>query len=394
MTRGRGSIVFHRGSYVVQLSRGTDPASGKRLRDYHTAEACPECERPRPGCQSCVRAAEQLRTRLLSELDENRYVDPSTMTLSEFLGRWLQAHRSQVRIRTWDNYEQKCRTLVGPRIGMVSVQRLDALALNRFYADLQEAGYAQNTIKQVHATLRKALGDGVTWGIVRANVARDARPPKREEGTDEDVIEALRVWTAPQLTTFLRSLQGSRDFHFFHLAAATGMRRSELCGLKWDMVDFGAGSIRVERTRHWARSQHVWSKPKTKRSRRTIALSPNHVAVLKEWRQLQAAERLAAGCMWEEHGVVFCDETGRPVLPGWYSTEFTRRQKKLDLPAIGLHGLRHTHATLLIEAKESIKTVSERLGHSTTAFTMDRYGHLTDNMQRSAAAAIDRAMGM
>jgi integrase len=160
-----------------------------------------------------------------------------------------------------------------------------------------------------------------------------------------------------------------------------------------DMVDHERGILRVERARHQVDGEEVWSRPKSKRSRRLIELSDAQCQVIRDHRKTQAEARLAAGPDWTGNDLVFCSENGSAESLDHFSAAFQQIIAGIDVPRIPLHDLRHTHATLLLEAGRPVKEVSERLGHSTTAFTMDVYGHVTDAMESETASVLDGLLG-
>jgi integrase len=395
-------VTFHKGAFLAQVSLGTDPVTGKRKRRQFTAPPCDShaADGTVRTCRGCQQVARDLRAAKLTELRDNRYVEASVMTLGAWLDIFLEAHAGRRRKSTIAGYRKKVDRIIKPRIGHVRLQQLSGTQLEAFYGRLAEGdelrpqGYAPATIRQTHAIIRRALRDAVMprGSYLTYNPAAELELPGNDDGA-EDVVEVLRVWTSAQLRTFLKATATHRHATFFFLAAATGMRRSELCGLQWDMVDLDRGIIRVERGRHLIEGEVVWSRPKSTRSRRVIELSERQTAVLRSHRRAQAELRLAAGSAWVDTDLVFCDEDGTGGRPDSYTRSFHDAVARLDLPLIRLHDLRHTHATLLLEAGRPVKEVSERLGHSTTAFTMDVYGHVTDAMRSATAAALDEILG-
>jgi len=395
-------VTFHRGVFLAQVSLGSDPVTGKRIRKQFTAQPCDNhtADGTVVSCRGCQFVARDLRAEKLLELRDNRYVEASEMTLGAWLDSFLDAHEGRRRRSTVSNYRKKVRVIIKPRIGHVRLQQLDATRLEAFYAQLKQGdelrpqGYALATIRQTHAIIRRALKDAVMprGNYLLYNPAADLELPGDDDG-DENVVTVLHVWTADQLRAFLSGAQGQRYFAFFYTAAVTGMRRSELCGLRWDMVDLERGIVRVERGRHLVDGDEVWARPKSKRSRRLIELSDRQCAVLREHRTAQTKARLAAGPAWTDTDLVFADEDGTGASPDVFTRDFARLLATLDVPKIRLHDLRHTHATLLLEQGRPTKEVSERLGHSTTAFTMDVYGHVTDAMRTATASVLDDLLG-
>ena len=173
------------------------------------------------------------------------------------------------------------------------------------------------------------------------------------------------------------------------LAATTGMRRSEVLGLRWRDVDFDDRSLSVTQTITTAKNQIVVGEPKTPTGRRNITLDAHTLAGLSAHRHRQADERRRAGAAWDAgHDLVFPDETGRPLHPDRLRTAFERVVRRSDLPAIRLHDLRHSYATLALKAGVHPKVVSERLGHATIAITLDLYSHVTTGLDADAANVV------
>lgn len=393
--------VFRKDRWVVQLDLGKDPVTGKRRRPQMTAPPCDRHERAEEACRGCQQAARDLRATKLVELKGNTYVEPSEVTVAQWCELFLEAHAGRRRKSTIRGYRSKLKSHIVPRIGHVKVQALTGPLLEGFYArlfqgdEVRPQGYALASVRQTHALLHRALKDACRprGTLLLTNPADGLELPGDDDG-DEDVVKILRTWTAPQLRTYLDTHRDHPDWPFFWIAAVTGMRRSEVCGLRWDMVDLDRGTLRVERARHWIEGEEVWSKPKSKRSRRTIDLSAQQCATLRELKTEQTKDRLKAGPAWDDNDLVICDEVGRGPRPDRVSQTFLRLVREIEgLPEIRLHDLRHTHATLLLEAGRPVKEVSERLGHSSTAFTMDTYMHVTGSMKTETASVVDDMLG-
>jgi integrase len=213
--------------------------------------------------------------------------------------------------------------------------------------------------------------------------AADAATPPRVTRSEP------RTWTPTELRTFLGSVTDDRLYAAWLLLASSGMRRGELLGLRWQDVDLDAARVSVTRSLVSVRNQLTFSEPKTRRGWRSIALDTGTVAELRVHRVRQAQERLALGVGSQARdALVFTDPLGEPVKPDSFSQFFERRVKQLELPRIRLHDVRHTHATLALEAGVHPKVVSERLGHASTAFTLDTYSHAVPAMEEQAAELI------
>ena len=201
------------------------------------------------------------------------------------------------------------------------------------------------------------------------------------------------MWDTETIWRFLDATRGNKFGEFYQMALLTGMRRSELCGLKWDSVDLANGRLSVVRTLQRLTGEGlVEGQPKTARSRRLIALSPDAVEVLHGIRGKQMESQLKYGEVWENTGYVFTQADGSPVDPDMISKDFPKVLRNAGLPKMTLHGLRHAHASILLKEGINPKIVSERLGHSTIATTMDVYSHIMPGLQEAAALALDAGL--
>lgn len=349
-------------------------------------------------------AAKAALRKALAAQDQGTWTPPSeTMTLGQYLEtRWLPS--LQLRETTLAGYARHVRVYLVPQLGGIRLDRLTAADLAVFYNALRKQGargkpLAENTVARIHATISRALADAVEMGLRATNPARNlprnARP-KQGRAADQE----LRYWTAEQLTAFLAVVREEEPRYYppVRLAAFTGMRRGEVIGLRWQDVDLDGASLSVRQTittaddlERGTGAKVVQGPPKSGKGRR-IDLDPETVAVLRSWRLQQAQDRLALGT-WPDHGLVFTREDGALVAPGNLSTIFDRLVRVSSLPRISLHGLRHTHATILIRIGTPVKVVSERLGHATVQITLDTYSHVMPGMQAQAVAGFASAMG-
>ena len=200
--------------------------------------------------------------------------------------------------------------------------------------------------------------------------------------------EKLRVWNAEQLAAFLTHVSDDRLFALWRVLAATGMRRGEALGLAWQDVDMEAGTPTIRRAWIPVNGVAQFSEPKSRRSRRTIALD----AVSLEALQVHAARQADEQRRWREDltetGLVFTRTDGRPLVPWMVSKAFREHSCAAILPPIPLHGLRHSYATLALSSGVNPRIVSARLGHATVALTLDVYSHVLPQADREAAQRI------
>jgi integrase len=358
----------------VVVDLGPDPATRKRRQKWHSG-------------YRTRREAERARTEILSGLDHGTYVEPSPLTVKEFLTQWLESSRPRVRPTTWASYERALRCHILPTLGELPLQRLTPATLNALYVKLlvtkSQRGepLSPKTVRNTHIVLRRALQDSVRWNLVPRNAADLADPP-RTSRVD------MRVWSAEQLRTFLEvSVEHPLHVAWF-LAGTTGMRRGEVLGLRWRDVDLDAGRLAVTRAITTANNQIIVTEPKTARSRRSIALDTATIARLRQHRKGQLETRLLMGAAYEHQDLVVAEPDGSPIPPDRLSRQFERELRKGGLPVIRFHDLRHTHATMALAAGVHPKVVSDRLGHANVSITLDVYSHAVPAMEAAAAEAI------
>jgi integrase len=374
----RGHIRKRGNTWAVVIDVGRDE-NGRRHQQWR-------------GGFRTKREAEQALTRLLRALQTGEYVAPSSQTLGDFLEReWLPAICATVRPTTFRSYKMHVASHILPRLGRTRLQKLSGSALNAFYAELttsggvaRKGGLSPATVRRVHAVLHRALRDAVRWERLSRNPADQADPPRQRSM----VTSAMTTWTAEQAERFLDSVAGDRLYALWVFMLTTGVRRGEALGLRWTDLDLDLGRAAISQTRVAVGYDVVVSDPKTSRSRRTVALDPGTVEVLRAHRKAQLEDRLMFGANWQETGLIFVNSNGEALHPDRVSKLFDRAVAQSDLPRIRLHDLRHTHATLALHAGVHPKIVSDRLGHSSTVVTLDTYSHVVPGLAEAAAATV------
>lgn len=326
-----------------------------------------------------------------------------TTTVADYLGEWLERDRMRVRPSTWLSHERHVRLYLIPLLGRISLERLAPSdvehALTHLLrqgrpptADERGAGVASHppvdprTANHVRATLRTALSDAVREGLVVRNAARDARPPY----VPHKEIAYLGAADARKL------IEGTRDLDYgpiYAVAVTTGLRLGELLALRWHDVTpttlavRGAMSAQIE-------GGYALGDTKTAKSRRTIPLPATAREALEVQRTRQTAHQAAAGRAWQDRlGLVFTDEAGQALTPRRVSGRFHDDVRRLDIPPVRFHDLRHSAATLMLAEGVPLVVVSEWLGHSSVATTAAFYVAVVPELKQNAAAAMDRALG-
>ena len=367
------------GSFELRYSLGTDPATGKRRMATATV-------------RGTRKEADRELRRLLRSLDTGEHVDPTRMTVREWLSVWLAAIRDEVAPKTRERYTEIVNNFLVPALGNLPLPKLAPPHIQATYnalatgsrRDGKAGGLSPRTRRQIHAVLQSALTRAVEQQLIARNPAEVFR--RRLPKIERHEMVAL---TAEQSRQLLKAIKHQRLYWPALIALATGMRRGEILALRWRNVDLETGSIRVVESLEQTRSGLRFKPPKTDHSRSVIVPS----AVIEELRRLrreQAEELLALGVRQTSDTLVCARADGEPLQPRSLTHEFTVAMARIkELPRVRFHDLRHSHATQLLLAGVHPKVAQERLGHSTITTTLDLYSHVTATMQEDAAAKLD-----
>lgn len=374
-----GSVTKRGRTWTVRYDRGPDPETGDRR------------QASRGGFRTRKEAEAEL-TRLLRERDLGTDLDPTRLTVGEYLTHWLESDaRHRVRPTTATNYRRIIQRDLAPTLGALPLTKLQPAHVSALHARLRERGLAASTIGLAHAVLRAALRQAVRWQLVPRNVCDAVAPPRatRTEQTAWDTATAAR---------FQALVVDDPDAALWLTALKTGLRRGELLALRWADLDLDAGRLTVRRTFVPTSGGGLVEQPPKGGRPRVLDLAPTHVTLLREHRRRQLAQRLAVGSAWQDHDLVFClppggdpthDPGGRPYSLTTFGQRWRLLVARLGLPPIRPHDLRHTNATLLLEAGVHPKVVQERLGHASVTLTLDRYSHVTPTLGQAAARLLD-----
>lgn len=386
----RGSVFRRCGSCGRTLSTeqrrrcehcGSDGVSWTYVVDVAVGGAARQ-RRQKGGFQTKREAVAAL-SEVQAGLADGSYVGSSKLTVAEYLGEWLRAVRPGLRPGSFDSTAIHVNTYITPRIGRVRLQALSRRSVKAFYGELTIAGrqrggggLSDKTVHNVHRTLSKALDDAVEDGLLNRNPARGTH--KLPESPEQE------TWTAEELRAFLEFVSGDPFAAMWRFAAFTGVRRGELAGLRWRDLDLDAGRVFVVQQRAKGGGTVNIGRLKGKRGR-AVTLDPTTVQILREHEKAQAEAKAFLGEGYQDHGLVFCHGDGKPLHPDSVTKRFARLVRDSGLPTIKFHGLRHTHATVLLRALVHPKVVQERLGHSSIQVTLDVYSHAVPALQGDAA---------
>lgn len=354
---------------------------------------------------STRREAEAALARVKVEIEEHSYIRRSSRTVEDLVTEWLPKHiaNKDLRASTADSYQRVCRVHILPSLGQTPVQSLTVKRVEDFYTALLTQGrrdqrkgdaLSRRSVQYIASILRAALDYGVRHGYLKTNPATVAQlPPVTRR-------PSMTCWTDEELDAFLEATSDRRDYPLLHFLASTGVRRGEALGLRWsDLADNRGGrfeltgSASISQTLTVVNHEMVFSRPKTQKGVRLVALDEETVAILRAWRARQIQERLSFGDSYTNTELVFTEPDGGPVHPEAFSKRFDRLVARLirqgrPIKRIRVHDLRHTHATLALKAGVHPKIVSDRLGHASIAITLDTYSHPDSVLHKEAAEAI------
>ncbi len=368
-------------SWRLKFDIGTDPLTGMR-------------QTRRVTVKGTKKDAEEELNRLLHEIGEGTFVDPSKLTVTEYLDQWIKDYaRPNVAPKTAERWTEICEKHLAVNLGTLPLKNLKPLHIQSYYTEALKTGrrdgnggLAPRTVHHHHRVLFQALKQAVKWRIIPRNPVEDVDPPKVEQ-------KEIRVLTTEEVVTLTDATKKTRQHMPVILGLTTGMRRGEVLAVRWKDISLDNATLNVNQSLEQTKEGLRFKEPKTKRSKRRITLSSLTVESLRRYRIAQMEERIALGLGRNDDGLVFTTLDGRTIKPNVFSKEFDRITKRANLVEVSFHVLRHTHITQLLKDGENVKVVSERAGHSSAATTLDIYGHVIPGMQEAAALKVDEAWG-
>lgn len=345
---GEGSIYQLRsGSW-----RGLVTLSGRRLS--HTSK-------DRRAVLAWIRST-------TGQIEKGLQYDAARVTTASYLTRWLAGLEGRLRPATYGHYRLLVDKYLIPQLGTILIKDLIPDRIQFAYDTMIQDGAGAHTVIKAHAVLHAALQRAAETGLAFRNAADLVHPPAAPE-------KEMLFWNEEESNRFLTIAQGSRLYALFYLALVTGARQGELSGLQWADLDWIRGTLHVRR--QLARKGEMFAPQKTQASKRTIALGPGTLQVLRAHLELQAQERSIAGNAWRDHDLIFTSNNGDPMRHKNLVDRYFKPLIKLaGVPEIRFHDLRHTAASIMLSRGVPIFTVSKILGHARASITSDTYGHL------------------
>ena len=365
---GEGSIRKRKdGRWEGRYTAGRDPETGKPI--YRNVLGKTQAE---------------TKAKLKQAIQESTEVDTiraEQYTVGQWMDVWFENYaKIKVRPSSHQTYKGYIENHIKPNIGKVPLSKLSSLQLQKLYKKLlskgrverieakaQPKGLSPKTVRNIHQVISSAMDFAKSQKLIAINPTDGCALPKLEH-------QEMKTIPVEQLTSFLREAKESGVFEMYYIELATGLRRGELLGLKWEDLDLQQGTLRVQRQVSRINGEVVEAPLKTKNSYRTISLGADAVEILK-------AQRKKCG----SSPYMFPSPTGGPISPDSVLQMLHRVLKRVGLPKVRFHDLRHTFATVALQNGVDIKTVSGMLGHYSAGFTLDTYAHVTTAAQREAA---------
>lgn len=366
--------------WEARYSNGFDPGTGKQIQKSISGKTQRE-------------VAQKLKL-ATSSIDQGTYIEPSKITVAEWLEIWQEEYLCNIKPSTRSSCKATIKNHISPRVGALRLESLTTHQIQSFYNSLLDPeihpySLSAKTIKNIHGVLHRSLQQAMFNGFLRSNPSDPCVLP-------QVIKKKIKPLNDYQIAEFMKAVKGHRYEKMFLTALFTGVRQGELCGLQWECIDFLNGTILIDKQLQSIRSSIRGANDKyvlipTKNSKeRLITAAPFVMDLLWQVKQDQDRNRRLFGEAFIENGLVFTDEIGRRITPQALYRAFKIVVDELGLPNTRFHDLRHSYAIASIRAGDDIKTVQENLGHATAAFTLDVYGHVTDQMKRDSANRMQR----
>jgi len=356
------------GTWSYSVSAGTSPRTGKRLQLRKAGFT--------------TKKAAQLELAKHRAKAASGQLSDSKLTVEVYLNEWLgRKQEDGLRHSTLEMYRYYVASIIIPALGKVKLVDLRRHQVDTFVRGLGSEKRGPTTVRRIHATLSSAMSTAVQLSLIESNPASNVSLPRQKKFR-------AAMWEPDEAARFLEAAASHRLAPLFETAVHTGLRRGELCGLRWEDVSFVDREliVRVQLISVGGKVSEGSVKTDSGQDRR-VSLDDGLMKILTTWKLQQDDERERWAEAYEDSGRVFTYENGRQLRPDHVSRSFDRVVAGAELTKIRLHDLRHLHASLLIAAGVPLAIVSKRLGHSTISITADLYGHLLRDANREAAEA-------
>jgi len=384
---GEGSITQRKsdGLWQAAITIGVNPKTGDPLRKFFYGKERKD-------------VAKKLNQALI-DFQNNNLTDSKNLTLGNWCDIWLETYgKINLKPRTYESYEAFIRLHIKPAIGHMKLKDLKPRNIQKLYNEKfkngrtdKKGGLGVRSVERIHTVLNLALNQAVAEKYIPTNPAKGTKLPKRDN-------KEARFFTVEEQKTFISLLTDNSKYDFaILLDLGTGLRRGEILALKWIDIDWEQKTLKVRRSLSRTKDKDDLTKstltldtPKTKKSNRLVPIPEPLFERLKEYRTKQDKTKKIAGKLWNENGLIFCTDLGKPLEPRNFNRRFDSLIQKAGIHDISVHCLRHTYATRLLESNVHPKVVQELLGHSSITMTLDLYSHVVDNVKQEAICQLNQ----
>ncbi len=367
--QGNGTIRQRKdGRWEARITVGRNPSTGKQIQKSIYGKTQAE-------------VSKKLRE-LCKEVDDGIYKEPVKYTVKDWAEIWLNEYTGNLKPLTVKQYTTYINNRIVKNMGSVKLTRLDTPIIQRFYNQLTKEGLSPVTIKNIHSILHSMLETAVEVGYMRTNPSNVCRLPKPEK-------KQIKPLENADISKLLEALKGDKYESLYTVDLFTGLRQGELLGLTWDCIDFKKGTMYIYRQLQFNKGSYYFTSLKNGKTR-TIALAPYVLNILRNQKAWQAECQLKSYGMWNnKDDLVFTNELGGHLTQNYTYRHFKKIVSSIGIPDARLHDLRHTFAVSSLQSGNDVKTVQEALGHHTAAFTLDVYGHVTEEMRKASADRLE-----
>ena len=361
--------------WEARYTVGYNPGTGKQIQKSITGKTQKE-------------VAQKLKE-LTAALDAGTYIAPNKTTVGQWLDTWQAEYFGAVKLSTVSSYQATIKNHIKPGLGAIKLESLTTQDIQEFYnsrlkGDEKRESLSPKTVKNIHGVLHKALHQAMLNGLIRNNPSDACVLPKATK-------KKVKPLNEEQIAALLKALKGHKYENLILTALFTGLREGEVCGLQWDCVNLESGAILVDKQLQSIRKSVRGDRDKyalvpTKNGKeRYLTVAPFVVELLKKEKAKQDSNRQLFDGGYEDSGLVFTDEIGRRITPQAAYRAFKLVVTELGFETARFHDLRHSFAVASLRSGDDVKTVQENLGHATSAFTLDVYGHVTEQMKVESA---------
>lgn len=368
----RGHIRKRGSTYSIVVDIGRDE-NGKRKQKWIS------------GFKT-KKEAEKALAEIIAKIEKNEFIEPSKITLQQFINEWLKIYgEPKWAPKTLVSNKSLIDNYIIPNLGHIELQKLKPVEIQKFYNSLKEKQLSNTTINYVHRLLNQILKFAVKWQYIAKNPCELVEAPKKDK-------KEFVTWNFEHVKKAKKIFKDTPIYIHVMIALYTGLRLGEICGLRWEDIDFKNQTITVRRTAQRIDGRFIFKEPKTETSKGIISIPDFLVQILKQEKNKQLQNKLIFGEKYvtEYEGFISIWEDGRFKEPDYVTKKFRKILKKQsDIPVIRFHDLRHTHATLMLRSGVDLKIISKRLRHGRISTTADFYSHVDLEMDREALRKLE-----